>query len=510
MLRSSDGYAKQRRISAGIRQENDLRNAGIIISIMLPIAGGIFLFERKQMTERSRRIWCEIIACLTTAAVWAVLAGGSVGEFTVYSFTRGFRIALAVDGPCMLFAAMVSFMWPFVTLYAFEYMENARHKSSFFGFYLMTYGITLGVCFSANILTLYVFYEMLSLVTIPLVSHYQDHESMYAGRVYATFVIAGAALAFIPVVVMTLFADSGFVWGGYSFHILGKNYVLLLYLLGFFGFGVKAAVLPFHFWLPEATVAPTPVTALLHAVAVVNTGVFAVTRLTWYVFSPDYLQGTWAQITAMTAASVTLIYAAGRALRERHFKRRLAYSTVSNLSYMLFGITLMTPFGFRAGFAHMLFHGIIKMSLFLCAGAFIHMSGRHYIHDINGAGRRMPLTFFFYTLGALSLTGIPLFAGFVSKWNLLLAGAAAGNGWAYAGCACLIGAAFFCAVYLLSVSIRAFFPIEGTDQWENEELTDPGWRMLVPIALFSVLDVALGIFPGPVMRFLDLISRGGL
>ncbi len=485
-----------------------MRNAGIIISILLPIVGGFLMMQNRRITEKGRRIWCEVIACLTTALVWWILPGGCMEEFTIYSFTRGFRITLGVDGPAMLFAGMVSLMWPFVTLYAYEYMERAEHKNSFFGFYIMTYGVTLGVAFAGNVLTMYVFYEMLSLVTIPLVVHYQDHESMYAGRKYAAYVIGGAALAFIPVVVVTLYEEAGFVWGGHSFDVLGQKYMLLLWLFGFFGFGVKAAVLPFHLWLPEATVAPTPVTALLHAVAVVNSGVFAVTRLTWYVFSPEHLDKTWAQITALTAASVTLLYAAARALRERHFKRRLAYSTVSNLSYMLFGIVLMTPSGLQAGLAHMLFHGIIKMSLFLCAGAFIHQSGKHYIYEINGAGRKMPLTFFFYTMGALSLTGIPLFAGFISKWKLLTAGADAGTTPAYLGTACLIGAAFFCAVYTLTVSVRAFFPVEGTSRWEDTDLSDPGWRMLVPITLFSVINVAFGVFPGPVMGFLEQVSRG--
>lgn len=485
-----------------------MRNALVIISILLPIAGGIILIMRGQISERGRRIWCEAAACLTTVLVWSALSGGHADEFVLYSFTRGFRITLCVDGPAMLFAGMVSVMWPFVTLYAFEYMKRSKHRNSFFGFYLMTYGVTLGVAFAGNLLTLYVFYEMLSLVTIPLVVHYQDHESMYAGRVYAAYVIGGAALAFFPVVVMTMHTEGGFAWGGLACGDLAQGFVLLLWLLGFFGFGAKAAVMPLHLWLPQATVAPTPVTALLHAVAVVNSGVYAIVRLTWYVFSPEQMSGTWAQITALAAASVTLLYAAGRALRERHFKKRLAYSTVSNLSYMLFGIVLMTPYGLQAGLAHMLFHGVIKMSLFLCAGAFIHQSGKHYIYEINGAGRKMPWIFACYTVGALSLTGIPLLAGFISKWNLLMAGAAAGNVWAYIGTACLICAAFFCAIYTLTVSIRAFFPISGTERWEHTDLRDPGWLMLVPIGFFTILDVVFGVFPGPVMGVLEQISKG--
>ena len=485
-----------------------MRNAGVLISILLPILGGILLLGRRKTTERQRRFFCEAVVCLTSVLVWSVLLGGDLEAFRVYSFTRGFGILFHVDGLTMLFAGMVSVMWPFVTLYAFEYMEHARHKNGFFAFYIMTYGITLGVAFAGNILTMYVFYEMLSLATIPLVCHYQDHSSMYAGRVYAAYVIGGASLAFISVVVMTMFTEGGFVWGGHSYSILSQNYVLLLWILGFFGFGVKAAVFPFHRWLPEATVAPTPVTALLHAVAVVNTGVFAVTRLYWYLFSPDYLRGSWAQITGLMAVSLTLLYAAGKALKERHFKKRLAYSTVSNLSYMLFGVLLMTPFGLQAGLVHMLYHAVMKMSLFLCAGAFIHRSGKNYIFEINGAGRKMPVTFICYTMGALSLSGIPLFAGFVSKWNLLLAGAAVQNVWGLIGTVCLVVAAFFCAIYTLTISARAFFPVKGTDLWEKEKLSDPGWKMLVPISLFAFLDLALGMCSGPVLEFLDQVSKG--
>ena len=242
-----------------------MRNILIIIAILLPILGGARLLVSAPKSVPGKRIWCEVIACAASVIVWIVILGGPVGDFTVYSFTRGYRIAFQLDGLGMLFAGMVSLMWPFVTLYAFEYMGNAEHKNVFFAFYIMTYGVALGVCFSANILTLYVFYEMLSLVTIPLVTHYQNSESMYAGRVYAGYVIGGAAAALITVMVTTMYAIPSFSLGGHSFQELPRNFMLLIYLIGFFGFGVKAAVMPFHRWLPTASVAPTPVTALLHA-----------------------------------------------------------------------------------------------------------------------------------------------------------------------------------------------------------------------------------------------------
>ena len=204
----------------------------------------------------------------------------------------------------------------------------------------------------------------------------------------------------------------------------------------------------------------------------------------------------------------TLLFAAAMALKERHFKRRLAYSTVSNLSYMLFGISLMTSQGMLGGMAHMLFHGIVKMCLFLCAGAFMHVTGNRYIYEVNGVGRRMPFVFTCYTLGALSLTGIPFFCCFISKWQLLLAGAEAGTVEGALGCGALILSAFLCAMYTITVSVRAFFPAHGKDYYANSAVTDPDWRMLVPIGVFTLVNIVFGLFPAPVMHFLAQIAAG--
>ncbi len=494
----------------------------LLVPILLPIIGGYLIIFFRFQEDRPREVFAEAVACLTTAAVW--LALWKVERFSpvvLYSFTRGFSIALGIDRLSLLFAGMVSLMWPPVLLYAFEYMRKAKRKNVFFAFYVMTYGVTLGVAFAGNLTTLYVFYEMLSLVTIPLVVHYGNHESMYAGRVYAAYTIGGAAAAFFPVVLTTILTEGGnFRLGGFLSGA-GTQILMLAFLFGFFGFGTKAAVFPLCRWLPLASAAPTPVTALLHAVAVVNSGVFAVTRLAWYVYGPELLFGTGVQVLCVLTAAFTLIYAAVRAIRARHFKRRLAWSTVSNLSYMLFGIMLMTPDGLRGGLLHMLFHGIIKMSLFLCAGAFMHQTGHAYLYEVNGVGRRMPVTFFMYTLGALSLTGIPTFCGFVSKWNLLtaaaetanMAGAGSVGRAAMTGLICLIGSAFLCAVYTLTVSARAFFPPAETDRYadgggEDAKVREAGFEMLFPIVLFGLINIFFGVFPAPALSFMEGIAAG--
>lgn len=479
----------------------------ILVPIALPVLGGVYVLIRKPGTDRKRLLLCEFFTLASAAVTFAVLLFGGGQPVTPYSFMKGFALTFRVDGPAMLFAGMVSLMWPFALLYANAYMKGIHQQDKFFAFFTMTYGITLGVAFAANLVTLYVFFEMLTLVTIPLVSHYEDHDSLYAGRKYAAYCIGGASLGFIAVVICSVSGSESFVYGGTLGQTFPPELLQLVYLFGFFGFGMKAAIFPFHGWLPTAGVAPTPVTALLHAVAVVNSGVFAVTRLTWYVYGPKFLAGTFALTVCLLASAFTLVFAAVMAVRERHIKRRLAYSTVSNLSYMLFGVLLLTPAGLFGGLLHMLFHGIIKMSLFLCAGAFMHVTKKAYIYETNGAGRQMPLTFAFYTMGALSLTGIPLFCGFVSKWSLLRAGAEAGTPWAFAGVVCLIIAAFLCAVYTLSISIRAFFPEKGRARCEGG-IREASWQMLLPIGVFALLNLVFGLFPGLVTGFIQGIAAG--
>ena len=479
----------------------------ILVPIGLAVFGGALIIPLNFRSDRMRNIYAETVAILTSASVWIALAFCSRETAIVYSFIEGFSMSFRIDGPAMLFAGMISVMWPFVLLYAFEYMAHAARKSMFFAFYVMTYGITLGVAFAHNLVTMYVFFEMLTLVTIPLVGFYEDHESLFAARHYAAYCIGGASLGFFAVVMATLDGGGEFVYGGNLGDVFSDTLMRVVFLIGFFGFGTKAAVFPLHRWLPLAGVAPTPVTALLHAVAVVNSGVYAVMRLAWYAYGPKFLLGSGIQEFCVLIAAFTLVFAAVGALKERHFKRRLAYSTVSNLSYMLFGIMLMTPGGLLAGMAHMLFHGVIKMSLFLCAGAFMHVTGNEYIYEVNGVGRRMPLTFTFYTLGALSLTGIPLFCGFISKWRLLLAGAASGTVVGVIGDVCLIAAAFLCAMYTLTVSVRAFFPMSGTDSYPSG-IREAGLFMLVPIGFFAFLNILFGVWSGPVMDFIGRISAG--
>ena len=484
----------------------------LVIPILVPIIGGYLIIPLGFKNRKVRDAYAMAVVCITSILTWICLLKVGVVSATLYSFTRGFSIDLRADEPARLFAVMVSLMWPLVMLYAFEYMSHTRRGNSFFAFYVMTYGVTLGVAFSANMTTLYMFYDLLSLVTIPLVTHYADHESSFAGRKYAAYTIGGASLAFFAVVMTSIYNGAGnFLYGGNLYGPYDPGLMQLVFLFGFFGFGVKAAVFPLHSWLPTASVAPTPVTALLHAVAVVNTGVFAIMRLAWYTYGPDFLKGTLCLKIAQAFAVFTLVYAACLAVKQRHFKRRLAFSTISNLSYMLFGILLMTPEGLEAGLLHMVFHGVIKITLFMCAGAFMHETMHSYVYEINGVGRKMPVTFAMYTISALSLVGIPGLCGFISKLHLVLGGLEEGSALAVIGSAALMLSAFLCAIYTLSVSVRAFFPMEGTDRYigaDDYVAKEVGALMLLPICTFTLVNVIFGLFPGPLTSFIEKMAWG--
>lgn len=477
----------------------------LLIPILLPLLAGAVLLFLPSLPAKYRNRYTFCMACITSIFVLILLCFSQRDTITVFRMLRGFSITFRVDGLASLFGGMVALMWPPALLYAYEYMEHSNKPGRFFAFYLMTYGVALGLAFSANLTTMYIFYEFLTLITLPLVAHYQNPESLHAAKLYIVYCVTGAALGFIAVVLGTLDGGGDFRYGG---HLAGQFVPAVMeiaFLCGFFGFGTKAALFPMYNWLPTASVAPTPVTALLHAVAVVNAGLFAVVRLGWFSFGPDLLLGTPVQTFCVAAAAFSMVFAAVMALKQRHFKRRLAFSTMSNLSYMLFGAALMTPAGLLGALAHMLFHGIIKMSMFLCAGSFMHVTGKAYLYEIDGMGRRMPVTFTCYTLGALSLTGIPLFCGFISKWRLLTAGLQAESPVGLFGVATLLLSAFLCAIYTLSVSIRAFFP---TGEPEKVELHEAGWRMLVPIGMFTVINVLLGVYSGPVIVFLTKLAEG--
>lgn len=534
---------------------------------LLPLAGGAMILAAeswKKDSGRGKNIdgsgvesdhWLEICVqglTLTNSLIIAALIIGRFGikteqELVLFRLFGNLKVLFRLDAMGSVFAGLIACLWPLAALYSFEYMKNEERKHVFYAFYLMTYGVTAGIAFAGNLVTLYLFYELLTLVTFPLVLYPMTREAVRASRTYLYYSIGGAAFAFIGLVFVLSFSvtsNTDFIPGG----VLNlqaaqtrRNLLLFVYVLAFFGFGVKAALFPCHGWLPMATVAPTPVTALLHAVAVVKSGAFAILRLTYYSFGIEFLQGSPAQWVVLTAALATIVYGSTMAVREVHWKRRLAYSTISNLSYILFGAALMSPLGLVAALSHLTAHAFMKICSFFCAGAVMHQTGKSYVYELDGLGRQMPVTFACLTIASLSLMGIPLFAGFISKWNLAQAAfeqislgqaalnqtvnqqtalvqsdsaliQGAGSSWlALAGVGVILYSALMTGIYMLTVLIHGYFPTKksggcAADVSQESVYSDPGWRMQAPLVIFAVVIVLLGLNFRPFLKFLMAIG----
>lgn len=484
----------------------------MFIAILLPMAAGIMIPFLPFKQRKHMEIFLESIVVLNSAMVFRIFFHHQAEAFTLARFTGNLAITFKVDGMGMVFAGIVASLWPFAMLYAFEYMTKEKHEKIFFTFYTMTYGVTLGISFAGNMLTMYFFYELLTLVTVPLVMHTLTREAILASRKYLYYSLGGAAFAFIGLIFIIIYGrTTDFVLGGVlDLDKIGErmNVLLLIYVMAFMGFGVKAAICPFHSWLPDAGVAPTPVTALLHAVAVVKAGAFAILRLTYYSFGTNFLRGTWAQWIVMSIAMFTMVFGCSRAVKETHMKRRLAYSTISNLSYIIFGATLMTPLGMVGAMTHMLFHAVMKIGAFFCVGAIMYQTEKHYVYELDGMGFQMPGVFAVFTVSALGVMGVPGLAGFISKWNLATAAMDSKNPLAYGGIACLLISALLTAIYMMTIVVRAFFPGKDLDNRAIKEFRDPNWKMMVPLTIFALWIIVLGLYSGPVVNFLKGVAEG--
>ena len=487
----------------------------LCLAVFLPIVAGLLMLACPPKSRGAREFLVEGVTIATSALVAYCLLSRSAEPTIAVNLMQDMPMAFHVDGLGGVFAALVAFLWPLATLYGFEYMEHEGGENHFFALYTITYGVTLGIATSANILTMYIFYEFLTLATLPLVMHGTSPESVKAGNQYMVYSFLGAAIAFVGVMIIIALGNGGaFTMGGVLSAAFADEHPLLLrvgYLCAFFGFGVKAAVFPLHAWLPRASVAPTPVTALLHAVAVVKAGVFAIMRLTYYSFGAELLRGTWAQHIAMAMAIITIVYGSTMAVREHHFKRRLAYSTVSNLSYIVLAATLMTESGLTAALSHMVFHALMKITLFFCAGAVLVKTHKTQIESLRGFSSVMPFTCVVYTVAALSLMGTPMLPGFASKWMIGSAAVEGGYVMGYAGVAAILISAVLTAIYLMSVSFFMFFrPLEDTEGLEAGRKYDPTWKMKLPLAVLTATIVLCGAFSNDIISTLAAVAAGAI
>ena len=484
----------------------------LIIIVLFPALTSVLIHLIKFKNRRHMMWFTEFIVLATSLLVWALLLNRPEETITLFKFTGNLSVSFKLDGLACVFAGLVSILWPLATFYSFEYMKHEEHEQVFFMFYTMTYGVTLGIATSSNIFSMYFFYELLTIVTTPLVIHTLKKEAVDAARKYIYYSMGGAAFAFIGMVFVIIYGSPlEFTYGGvlkngsFSGNI---NTLYLIYVLAFMGFGVKAAIWPLCGWLPKAGVAPTPVTALLHAVAVVKSGAYATMRLTYYCFGVDLLKGSWAQETILVFTIITIVYGCSMAVKDRHIKRRLAYSTVSNLSYILFGVALMSPLGLIGALSHMIAHAFMKICSFFCAGAIMYKTERHYVYQLDGFGRKMPKVFTIFTISAFALMGVPGLPGFVSKFNLAKAAVESGSVLAYVGVGALLVSALLTAIYMLTIVVRAFFPKDDFDYETIKDVEDPNYIMILPLTVFVIFMFIIGLYPKPLLDLFATIAAG--
>ena len=479
----------------------------LLLAMFIPVLGGAAITRLSRDKKTMGRL---SLAFLGTGALCALmtLVTSPKAPFVLLTLSDNVCIEFALDGMNRFYLLLVPFVWTGVGIYATEYVEHDENPALFYRYYLLSFAALTGLSASANLITLYMFYEMMTLCTVPLVAYNRDKQAVAAAVKYLLYSVFGASAALLGIFFVGAYAGGfGFVPGGvFSVQTMAQhgNALRIVFLVMILGFGVKAGMFPTHSWLPTAhPVAPAPASAVLSGV-ITKMGVMGIIRTVFYIAGVENLRGTWVQYTFMVLSLITVVMGSTLAFTEKLFKKRLAYSTVSQVSYVLFGLSTMTEAGFIGACLHIVFHSLIKNTLFMSAGAVIHKSGRTQVDELTGIGKCMPVTMTLFTLVSLGLIGIPPTGGFVSKWNLAEGALSMGVKGAWIGPACLLLSALLTAAYLLGISIKAFFT--GEDDREIVKC-DPSWRMLIPMAVFAVLTVMLGILPGGLIGFFGRIAR---
>jgi len=471
----------------------------LLSAVLAPLVGALLV----MLTGRrpNLREGCSFAAATMTfgMAAWtahAVLAGGPL-KLRLFTLLPGVSLTLRADHFSLVFALVASFLWIVTVFYGMGYMRGLKeHAQTRFGacFALALFG-AMGCAFSDNLFTLYLFYEIVSITTYPLVAHHQDHEGYEGGRKYLVYLTGTAKGLVLPAMILTYVMcgtldfshniSSGIFPGNADRLLVTVTYACMI--LGF----AKNGVMPFHNWLPSAMVAPTPVSALLHAVAVVKVGVFATTRVMLYLFGVDTMAALNLGVATAWFVSFTILAASLVALSKDNLKARLAYSTVSQLSYVILGAALLTPAAIQGGLVHIVNHAFSKITLFFCAGAIYVATRKKDISEMKGLGRTMPLTFGAFAVASLSMIGVPPVSGFVSKWYLLTGAVAAHQ----AGIVLvLLASTLLNAAYFVPVVYHAYFGA-APDGSGGEGMREASPALLAPLLITAALSVAAGLFP---------------
>ncbi len=474
--------------------------------VLPPLIAAILIMITGNRNPDVREFWTILAGIINFGLVFYVyrrILDGQILESVHFTIVPNVSFFLKIDTTGMIFAGVASLLWIVTSFYSIGYMRAANkiNQTGYFASFAMCIFAALGISFAGNLFTLFIFYEVLTIATYPLVIHNREQEHIEAGRKYLAYTLITGQIFLVGIIwLYHLTGTTDFVAGGFIQNVDNPTPFIMIFLLMVIGASAKAGLIPLHGWLPAAMVAPTPVSALLHAVAVVKAGAFVLVRIIGYVFGFDLLASLGVIDYLAWAAAFTIIIASVIAMRQDNLKRRLAFSTIGQLSYIILGLALINEQAFMGALFHIVAHAFMKITLFFCAGAIFINTGYKYISQIHGIGKQMPITMAMFGIASLGISGMPFTVGFISKWNLALGAIAGGN---YLYIFVLIASAMLSASYLVTVFVLAFYN-------KNEEFTE--FRevrkdILIPILITGAMSIILGIFPDAGPHFYELAIR---
>ena len=481
----------------------------VFLAVLTPFIGAVVipLFYKFPNLRETVTLTTAALLALTVFSLLGPVMSGLRPDLQLIEVVPGLDVAFKLEPLGMLFALIAASLWIVNSIYSIGYMRANKEprQTGYYVCFAIALGSTMGVAFAKNLFTLFLFYEALTLSTYPLVTHHRDKEAMASGRLYLLLLLGASLVLFLPAIIITfvLAGTIDFKAGGV---LSGSGAGVLAVLLGLYVFGIgKAAVMPIHRWLPAAMVAPTPVSALLHAVAVVKAGVFSIVKVTVYIFGIETLASTGANEWLVYVACASLLIASFIALTRDNLKARLAYSTVSQLAYVVVGAALATATGVVGSGLHIATHAAGKITLFFCAGAIYTALHKTEISDMDGIGRKMPVTMIAFLLGSLSIIGLPPFAGTWSKWLLALGALDAGQTFVVA---VLMISSLLNVAYLLPIVARAFFrPLSGKSTG-TVKIQEAPIACLIALSVTALLCIALFFYAGAIENLLAGIFAG--
>lgn len=480
----------------------------LLVPAFLPVIAGILQIFIPFGKRQHMLYYNGAVLVIFLLSALAVTFGPGEQSLSLLTFAPGLHLYFNVDLVSKLFSTLVAVIWLLVGLAAFEYMGHEKNEKHFYVFYLIVGGVLAALCYSGNLFTMYVFYELMTLTSMPMVLHSLTHEAIMAALKYMFYSVGGA---FMVLFGFFVFASEGnglyFAPGG----VLDASNMSAMTLPAVFmmivGFGTKAGMFPMHGWLPTAhPVAPAPASAVLSGV-ITKAGVLGIIRSVFYIAGPELIRGTWVQYTWIVLALTTVFMGSMLAYKENVLKKRMAYSTVSQVSYILFGLSTLHPIGFIGALMHVIFHSLVKNTLFVSAGAIIYKTGKTKVDQLLAIGKEMPVTMWCFTLVSLTLIGIPPTSAFVSKWYLASGALDSGIPVAsWLGPVILLISAVLTAGYLLTISIKGFLP-GNTFDYSTLENHEPGLLMLVPMIVMTAGAVLFGVFPAPLVGLISDIVQ---